>query len=380
LPERGFNTETWHDDWFQELSWEQKYLFIYLWTNSHCNQAGLYQITILTMAFETKITKEDLPQLLKSLSPKVEWFPEHNLVWVRSFLRHQAKSSKFVVAAIKSLNGTNIPEDVRADFEFYNQNLLRGVAPSEHISLTKRECVLIRDGFRCQYCGKEIDDASDYEMDHIIPAIRGGKDNYLNLVASCRSCNQKKLDKMPSEVGLKEPHPSTFHGAQATYILRNEEPVRRKWLEVFPERVAVVESILGNIESGYPSNANASAISISDKKVGVVKGEEDSELAQMVQLYEQHIGILTPGAAGKLKDMRARYPPGWFHQALQEAVARGHHNLRYIEAVLESWSREGRKPLKKGETSGKPKQKRVKPIKYIPGSGKPGAEDAEDMP
>jgi len=38
---------------------------------------------------------------------------------------------------------------------------------------------------------------------------------------------------------------------------------------------------------------------------------------------------------------------------------------------------------KKGDVSGadkKPKQKRVRPIKYIRGSGKPGAEDQEDMP
>ncbi|MBA7465346.1 hypothetical protein ES707_00508 [subsurface metagenome] len=286
MPERGFQTETWHDDWFQELSWEQKYLFIYLWTNSHCNQAGLYQITLLTMAFETKITNEALPQLLKSLSPKVEWFPEHNLIWVRNFLRHQTKSSKFVVAAIKSLNNTNIPEDIRAEFEFYNQNLLRGVAPSEHISLTKRECVLIRDSFHCQYCGKEIMEAADYQMDHIIPVSKGGKDNYLNLAASCLSCNQKKLDRTPSEAGLDEPHPSTFHGAQATYILRNDESIRTKWVEVFTERAAVVDSILGNIEQhqstlsnvdlGYSSKANASALPSSKPDAGgveVVKGK-----------------------------------------------------------------------------------------------------------
>jgi hypothetical protein len=104
MPERGFATETWDsDDWFQELSRDQRYLFMYLWTNSHCNQAGLYHITLTTIAFEAKFSKEELPKLLNSLVPKVKWYPEENLVWVKNFLKRQSKSSKFLAAAAKSL-------------------------------------------------------------------------------------------------------------------------------------------------------------------------------------------------------------------------------------------------------------------------------------
>ena len=104
MPERGFATETWDsDEWFQELSRDQRYLFIYLWTNNHCNQAALYHITLTTIAFETKITKEELPALLQALVPKVIWYPTENLVWVKNFLKRQSKSSKFLQAAAKSL-------------------------------------------------------------------------------------------------------------------------------------------------------------------------------------------------------------------------------------------------------------------------------------
>jgi len=284
MPERGFLTETWDDDWFQVLSRDQRYLFIYLWTNNHCNQAGLYQLTLVTIAFETKLDKAELPSLLKSLSPKVEWYPKLNLIWVKNFLRHQTKSPKFIIAAIRALDNHRIPDDIRGPFELYNEELLRGIAPSEHISPTKRECVLIRDDFRCQYCGKEITNADDYEMDHINPVTRGGKENYLNLVAACRSCNQKKLDKTPQEAGLKTPTPTPFHGAQATYILRNNEAVRDKWLSIFPDRYKVVESILFNIGqycSKIPSRAGASSASSSalsssvSGEVRVVKGKEE---------------------------------------------------------------------------------------------------------
>jgi len=104
MPERGFATETWDsDEWFQELSERQRYLFIYLWTNDHCNQACLYHITLSTISFATKIPKEELPELLNSLAPKVKWWPEENLIWVKNFIKRQSKSSKFLAAAAKSL-------------------------------------------------------------------------------------------------------------------------------------------------------------------------------------------------------------------------------------------------------------------------------------
>ena len=103
LPERGFLTETWDEDWFQEMSRDQRYLFIYLSTNNHCNQAGVYHITLATVAFEAKLPVEELPELLRSLSPRVEWYPEQNYVWVRNFVKRQAKSPKFLVAAAKAL-------------------------------------------------------------------------------------------------------------------------------------------------------------------------------------------------------------------------------------------------------------------------------------
>jgi len=97
MPERGFATETWDsDEWFQELSRDQRYLFIYLWTNNHCNQAALYHITLTTIAFEAKVPKEELPELLNSLSPKVIWYPTENLIWVKNFIKRQSKSSKFL--------------------------------------------------------------------------------------------------------------------------------------------------------------------------------------------------------------------------------------------------------------------------------------------
>ena len=103
MPERAFLTETWDDDWFQELDRDQRYLFIYLWTNSHCNQAGVFHVTLATIAFETKIPREEIPDLMRALQPKVEWYPEENYIWVRNFIKRQSKSPKFLIAAANCL-------------------------------------------------------------------------------------------------------------------------------------------------------------------------------------------------------------------------------------------------------------------------------------
>ena len=103
MPERGFDTGFWNDPFVQKLPQEGKTLFAYLWTNDHCNPAGLYEITPMTIAFDTGLPPADIPALLESLKPKVVWYPDENLVWVKNFIKRQSKSSKFLAAAAKYL-------------------------------------------------------------------------------------------------------------------------------------------------------------------------------------------------------------------------------------------------------------------------------------
>jgi hypothetical protein len=132
MPERGFATETWDsDEWFQELSRDQRYLFVYLWTNSHCTPSGLYHITLPTIAFEAKFPKESLPELLNSLSPKVIWYAEDNLIWVKNFIKRQSKSPKFLAAAAKSLLSVHNNEAISELLE-YNLNRYRISIPYQY--------------------------------------------------------------------------------------------------------------------------------------------------------------------------------------------------------------------------------------------------------
>ncbi len=56
--------------------------------------------------------------------------------------------------------------------------------------------VLKRDHYKCAYCNHKAN-----TVDHVIPKSRGGRHQWENVVAACRTCNAKKADKLLSEIG-----------------------------------------------------------------------------------------------------------------------------------------------------------------------------------
>lgn len=58
-----------------------------------------------------------------------------------------------------------------------------------------------RDRNTCAYCGLTYPDG-DLEREHIVPLCRGGTDHWTNVVASCRSCNQRKANLTPEEANM----------------------------------------------------------------------------------------------------------------------------------------------------------------------------------
>ena len=58
-----------------------------------------------------------------------------------------------------------------------------------------RKNILTRDEYQCQYCGNHFRE-SDLTIDHVIPRSKGGKNEWDNVVAACRACNQLKSDHL----------------------------------------------------------------------------------------------------------------------------------------------------------------------------------------
>lgn len=62
------------------------------------------------------------------------------------------------------------------------------------VSKSLRFRILVRDRFRCVYCGRGAADGVNLAVDHVNPRSKGGKTEPGNLVTSCDPCNIGKSD------------------------------------------------------------------------------------------------------------------------------------------------------------------------------------------
>jgi len=80
-------------------------------------------------------------------------------------------------------------------------NYIKGLGGRRNIVKLTRKNVLLRDAYKCQYCG--IQSGPDkLNIDHVVPKSQGGKSEWENLVASCIKCNNKKDCKTPKQAGM----------------------------------------------------------------------------------------------------------------------------------------------------------------------------------
>ncbi len=70
--------------------------------------------------------------------------------------------------------------------------------PYQRVAALSRRGVFLRDGGRCQYCGRRAD-----SIDHVIPRSRGGAHSWDNVVAACHRCNAHKRDRLVEETSMR---------------------------------------------------------------------------------------------------------------------------------------------------------------------------------
>lgn len=107
MPDRVVTTSIWADSWFQKCSPLGQHLFIWAFTNEHCDAPGAYQVGIKTIAFETGITEDKLPSLFAEIKEKVVWYPEKDIVWVKNFLKHNTFGHTYLRRARRKLDQLN---------------------------------------------------------------------------------------------------------------------------------------------------------------------------------------------------------------------------------------------------------------------------------
>ena len=78
---------------------------------------------------------------------------------------------------------------------------------------------------------------------------------------------------------------------------------------------------------------------LSADPVAATSGEPAPDV---LRLYEQHIGVVTPMLLAELRAAASIYPTHWFAEAMREAVVANVRSWRYVNKILQKWAKDGR--------------------------------------
>jgi 5-methylcytosine-specific restriction endonuclease McrA len=110
-----------------------------------------------------------------------------------------------------------------------------------------------RDGYRCQYCERSQHQLKPRECltrDHLIPISRGGGNEWANVVTACSTCNTRKGNSMPHEIGMFPLVPPTEpHFVHLAWAVRRLTPTQAKYIRLFygEEAVRVIAAGAGAV-------------------------------------------------------------------------------------------------------------------------------------
>ena len=94
-----------------------------------------------------------------------------------------------------------------------------------------------RDRYRCQYCGRsqgELKPRESLTRDHLVPLSRGGTNHWSNVVTACSTCNARKGNRLPEEIGMHPlTHPVEPHFVHLSWAVRRLTPIQAKYIRTF---------------------------------------------------------------------------------------------------------------------------------------------------
>lgn len=196
--QRYISTSFWTDKWIRSLDPSERYLYMYLLTNPETNIAGVYDITLDRIAFDTGYDERTLRPMFERFAEagKVYFYDEEWII-LPTWPKHQQydKRAKIRDGIVSVLQ--DIPEEVIAylaevgyhfDLSLVSTSII-ATKQRSGISGTTRTKVIQASGGVCAECGAE---SESLEIHHITPLKDGGTNAVDNLEALCHDCHLKK--------------------------------------------------------------------------------------------------------------------------------------------------------------------------------------------
>src|SRR2546425_5239495 len=94
-----------------------------------------------------------------------------------------------------------------------------------------------RDEYRCQFCGRhqyELRHRECLTRDHLVPLSRGGTNAWTNVLTACSSCNTRKGNLLPEEVGMHPMRPPFEpHFVHLAWAVRRLTQIQARYIRLF---------------------------------------------------------------------------------------------------------------------------------------------------
>ncbi len=94
-----------------------------------------------------------------------------------------------------------------------------------------------RDGYKCMYCGRasiELKPREALTRDHLIPLSRGGANEWTNVVTACSTCNARKSNRLPHEIGMVPLRaPMEPHFVHLSWAVRRLTEIQSRYIRMF---------------------------------------------------------------------------------------------------------------------------------------------------
>jgi 5-methylcytosine-specific restriction endonuclease McrA len=94
-----------------------------------------------------------------------------------------------------------------------------------------RRSILLRDRFKCQYCGVRFESA-ELTFDHVVPRAKGGQTTWNNILTACVACNKHKRD-----------HSANWSGRKGQGIRPLKEPRRPTTMELLRAGLEFIDPV-----------------------------------------------------------------------------------------------------------------------------------------
>jgi 5-methylcytosine-specific restriction endonuclease McrA len=94
-----------------------------------------------------------------------------------------------------------------------------------------------RDDYRCQFCNRtqaELRYRECLTRDHLVPLSRGGSNDWGNVLTACSTCNTRKGNRLPDEVGMYPLRPPFEpHFVHLAWAVRRLTAIQARYIRLF---------------------------------------------------------------------------------------------------------------------------------------------------